>query len=129
MPDDASPPSGRSEQPEGRGIGPIPPLVLGLLYLLGTAVLVGLLVTLPTSTAKSVPYSDFLQMVRAGQVAEVVIDAHRIRGTIKGSTQPFETTRIEDPHLGTVNHRVEQRLLAFARQARAFRAAVEETKK
>ena len=30
---------------------------------------------------------------------------------------------------GTVNHRVEQRLLAFAKQARAFRAAAEETKR
>ncbi len=74
---DASSPSGPPEQPEGRARGPIPPALVGLLYLLATAVLVGLMVTLPASTAKSVPYSDFLQMVRAGQVAEVVIDAHR----------------------------------------------------
>ena len=99
MPEGASSPSGAPEQPEGRGIRPIPPLVVAVLYLLGTALVVGLLVTLPASTAKSVPYSDFLQMIRAGQVAEVVIDAHRIRGTIKGSIQPFKTTRIEDPHL------------------------------
>jgi cell division protease FtsH len=61
--------------------------------------IIGLLVAFPTSTAKSISYSDFLQMVHAGQVLEVVIDEHRIRGTLKDKNQPFETTRIEDPRL------------------------------
>jgi cell division protease FtsH len=58
-----------------------------------------LFVAFPVSTAKSVSYSDFLQMVRADQVSDVVIEAHRIRGTIKGGTQAFETTRVDDPRL------------------------------
>lgn len=69
------------------------------MYLLVTALAIGLFVAFPISTAKSISYSDFVQMVRAGQVAEIVIDEHRIRGTLKGSNQAFETTRIEDPHL------------------------------
>jgi ATP-dependent metalloprotease FtsH len=69
------------------------------MYLLATALAIGLFVAFPTSPTKSIPYSDFIQMVRTGQVLEVVIDEHRIRGTIKDNTQAFETTRIEDPRL------------------------------
>ena len=63
------------------------------MYVLVTGLLIGLFVAFPVSTAKSISYSDFIQMVRASQIAEVVIDEHRIRGTIKGSNQAFEATR------------------------------------
>ncbi len=70
-----------------------------VMYLLVTALVIGLFVAFPVSTAKPTSYSDFIHMVRADQVAEVVIDEHWIRGTIRGSNQAFQTTRIEDPRL------------------------------
>jgi cell division protease FtsH len=70
-----------------------------VIYGVSAAIVVGLLVSFPASTVQSVPYSEFKQMVRAGQIAEVVVDEHRIRGTIKGTNERFQTTRIEDPHL------------------------------
>jgi cell division protease FtsH len=69
------------------------------MYALLAALLVAVILGLPAARVKSVPYSDFLQMIRTGQVAEVVIDERRIRGVIKSSKEPFETTRIEDPRL------------------------------
>ncbi len=92
--------SSRSRSPEspkrlGRFQGPL----ISAAYLLMLALATWLFVAFPTSTGKSISYSDFLQMVRTDQVSEVVIEAHRIRATIKGGTQAFETTRIEDPHL------------------------------
>ena len=73
--------------------------MLILMYVLMTAVAIGLFVTFPTSTAKAVSYSEFLAMVRADQVAEVAIAEQRIRGTLKVGNQPFEAMRIEDPRL------------------------------
>jgi len=70
-----------------------------VLYLIGTAIAVATLMLLPSSSEKTVAYSEFRRMVREGQVAEVVVEEHRIRGTAKADGHAFETTRIDDPHL------------------------------
>jgi cell division protease FtsH len=89
-----------SPQPSKRpDTGPRPAIILGVMYGLAAALLIVVFLTLPASTAKSIPYSDFIQMVRSDQVAEVVIDTHRIRGTLKASNQAFDAVRIEDPRL------------------------------
>src|ERR1035437_60349 len=98
-PEPAAGPPGQSARPERRAKGSRPSAILVFMYAAGTVIAIGLLLAFPGPTAKRVPYSDFKQMVRAGQVAEVVIDEHRIRGTAKGSNEAFETTRIEDSHL------------------------------
>src|SRR5438445_13864563 len=55
---------------------------------------------------QAIPYSDFKQLVKQGQVAEVTIGDQTIRGTLKQplSNDPkqgkeFTTTRVEDPKL------------------------------
>jgi cell division protease FtsH len=73
--------------------------VLLFIYALVAAFVIGTFVAFPVSTTKSISYSDFIQMVRASQIADVVIDERRIRGTSKDENQAFETTRIEDPRL------------------------------
>ena len=99
MTEGPSPPSGRPEPSTRRDKSPRPTPILIVMYLLATALAIGLFVTFPTSTTTSISYSDFIQMVRTSQIAEVLIDEHRIRGTIKDKNQAFETTRIEDPRL------------------------------
>ena len=94
MPESASPPS--RKPPTGRDR--LQAALINLAYLVMLAFAIWLFAS-SMSTARSIPYSDFRQMVRADQISEVFIDEHRIRGTIKGGTQPFETTRIEDPNL------------------------------
>ena len=76
-----------------------PGLLPLLIYVLGTIVAVALWLAFPVSTTKSIPYSEFRQMVRTGQVAEVVVEEHRIRGTSNANKEAFETTRMEDPQL------------------------------
>jgi cell division protease FtsH len=52
---------------------------------------------------KSVPYSEFKDLVKSGQVAEIVISDQVIRGTLKQAdakgNKQFTTTRVEDPKL------------------------------
>lgn len=96
MTEGPSPPSGRPEPSRRRDKSLRPTPILIVMYLLATALAIGLFVAFPTSTTTSISYSDFIQMVRTSQIAEVVIDEHRIRGTIKDKTQGFETTRIAD---------------------------------
>jgi cell division protease FtsH len=69
------------------------------LYLIGAAIAFATLMLMPSSSAKTIAYSEFRQMVRTGQVAEVVVTEQRIRGTTKTDARAFETTRIDDPHL------------------------------
>jgi cell division protease FtsH len=69
------------------------------MYVLMTALAIGLFVAFPGSTAKAVSYSEFLDMVRADLVVEVAIAEHRIRGILKEGNQAFETMRIEDARL------------------------------
>lgn len=86
MAEGASPPS--REPPEGRGR--FRAALINLAYAAMLAFAIWLFVSFPMSTARSVSYSDFLQMVRIDQISEVFIDAHRIGGTIKGETQTCE---------------------------------------
>jgi len=70
---------------------------LAFLLLLGLAQMYYL-----TPNGRSVPYSDFKQMVKSGQVAEITIGDQTIRGTLKqddGKGKQFQTTRVEDPKL------------------------------
>src|SRR5215471_10829759 len=70
---------------------------LAFLLLLGLAQMYYL-----TPNGRSVPYSDFKQMVKGGQVADVTIGDQLIRGTLKqddGKGKQFQTTRVEDPKL------------------------------
>src|SRR3989442_11860825 len=55
---------------------------------------------------RAIPYSEFKQLVRDGQVAEVTIGDQTIRGTLKQPPandpkqgKEFTTTRVEDPKL------------------------------
>src|SRR6185369_7149384 len=53
-------------------------------------------------TGRQISYSEFKQAVRSGQVTEVVVGDHTIRGSDKSETNGgsgFTTTRIEDPKL------------------------------
>lgn len=111
MAEDASPPS--REPPRWRGRLQAP--LVSLAYVVVLAGTIWLFVAFPMPTAKSISCSDFLQQVRADQISEVVIDAHRIRGATKGGGQTFETTRIEDPRLdGARSHRGRRSASSFA---------------
>src|SRR3954447_20228563 len=51
---------------------------------------------------RSIPYSEFKQLVKNGEGAELSIGAQSIRGTLKAGdakTKPFTVTRVEDPKL------------------------------
>jgi len=70
---------------------------LAFLLLLGLAQMYYL-----TPNGRTVPYSDFKQMVKSGQIAEITIGDQIIRGTLKqddGKGKQFQTTRVEDPKL------------------------------
>jgi cell division protease FtsH len=77
-----------------------PPWSVGvLLYVLGAAAIIVLAFLVPGVTARSVSYTEFKEMVRAGRVADVVISDVRIRGSLKDSNQPFVAIRVEDAAL------------------------------
>jgi cell division protease FtsH len=70
---------------------------LAFLLLLGLAQMYYL-----TPNGRIVPYSDFKQMVKNDQVAEVTIGDQLVRGALKqddGKGKQFQTTRVEDPKL------------------------------
>jgi cell division protease FtsH len=51
---------------------------------------------------RSIPYSEFKQLVRNGEIAEISIGDQAIRGTLKSGdakTKTFTVTRVEDPKL------------------------------
>jgi len=51
---------------------------------------------------RSIPYSEFKQLVKSGDVAEISIGDQAIRGTLKSGdakTNTFTVTRVEDPKL------------------------------
>ena len=55
-----------------------------------------------TPSGRQISYSEFKQLVRSGQVAEVTVGETAIRGIFKreqNGTRNFTTTRIEDPKL------------------------------
>lgn len=55
-----------------------------------------------TPAGRQIPYSEFKQLLRSGQVAEVTVGDTAIRGQFKrehNGSRNFSTTRIEDPKL------------------------------
>jgi cell division protease FtsH len=77
-----------------------------LFYVFGLVVVFGLFSTMTTdSGARSVPYTEFKQWIRAGKVMSVTVDANRVRGTLKNDEKPTDTgqrfvaIRIDDPGL------------------------------
>jgi cell division protease FtsH len=70
---------------------------LGLLLVLGMAQAYYM-----TPPGRTIPYSEFKQLVKAGDVAEISIGDQAIRGTLKAGdakTKAFIVTRVEDPKL------------------------------
>jgi cell division protease FtsH len=73
-----------------------------LLYAVGLILVLGLLTTIPTDgQARTVSYTEFKNLVRAGKVASVTINQERVRGTLKDADQRIVAVRIEDPELVT----------------------------
>ena len=72
---------------------------IALAYLASLVATLWLVVAFPGPAVKSISYSDFLEAVRRNEIREVVVEARRVRGTLKAEGQPFQTTRIEDPRL------------------------------
>jgi cell division protease FtsH len=71
--------------------------VLGFLFLMALAQ-----AWLMAPSGRQLPYSEFKQLVRGGQVAEVTVGEQSIHGELKreqSGTKAFTTTRIEDPKL------------------------------
>jgi cell division protease FtsH len=88
---------------ERRGQRPLPPRPtsslwygLAFLLLLGLAQMYYL-----APGGRAIPYSEFKMLVKNGQVAEVTIGDHVIRGALKSGDdkRQFTTTRVEDPKL------------------------------
>src|SRR6476660_8356213 len=58
-----------------------------------------------TSDGRSIPYSEFKQLLKSGKVVEVAISDQTVRGTLTEEmgtdtkTKLFTTTRVEDPKL------------------------------
>src|SRR5918996_1107510 len=53
-------------------------------------------------SGRQLPYSEFKQLVRSGQVAEITVGEQSIHGVLKreqNNSRTFKTTRIEDPKL------------------------------
>jgi cell division protease FtsH len=78
---------------------PSSPLWYGLALLLVLGIAQAYFMTPP---GQALPYSDFKQKVRNGEVAEIVIGDQAIHGTLKAGdarTKNFTVTRVEDPKL------------------------------
>jgi cell division protease FtsH len=87
---------------ERRPLGPPRPGLSSIWYVLGFILLLAILQAYYLAgSAPSIPYSQFKDLVRQDKLSDVVIGDQVIRGkmaTAKGS-QPFSTTRVEDPKL------------------------------
>jgi cell division protease FtsH len=71
-----------------------------VLYVLGTAIAVVVVGTLLSGVAvRQVSYTEFKQLVRANEVAEVVISPSRIRGSLKKNNEQITVISLEDPSL------------------------------
>ena len=78
---------------------PSSPLWYGLALLLVLGVAQAYFMTPP---GRSIPYSEFKQLVKNGEVAEISIGDQSIRGTLKAGdakTKAFTVTRVDDPKL------------------------------
>ena len=86
------------EPPRRRADAPSPKEIL--LVVLATLTVIAVLVTvLPVAATRAVSYTEFKQMVRADEVAEVVVSESKIRGTLKASKQAVSAVRVDDPAL------------------------------
>jgi cell division protease FtsH len=86
--------------PGKKGAAPSRPSAIW--WVLGALVMLALAQAyLLSPTGRQIPYSEFKQLVRSGQVAEVAVGDTTIRGQLKKADGPttFSTTRIEDPKL------------------------------
>src|SRR5919108_1567851 len=71
--------------------------VLGFLFLMALAQ-----AWLMAPSGRQIPYSEFKQAVRSGQVSEITVGEQSIHGQFKreqNGAKAFTTTRIEDPKL------------------------------
>src|SRR3954465_5295042 len=78
---------------------PSSPLWYGLALLLVLGMAQAYYMTPP---GRTLPYSEFKQLVKNGEVAEIAIGDQSIRGTLKqgdAKTKAFTVTRVEDPKL------------------------------
>src|SRR3954451_6399635 len=78
---------------------PSSPLWYGLALLLVLGIAQAYYMTPP---GRTLPYSEFKQLVKNGEVAEIAIGDQSIRGTLKqgdAKTKAFTVTRVEDPKL------------------------------
>jgi len=88
---------GRPHQPDPGSTAPNPRLLL--LFFIATMVMTLVLFTSVPGVEQAVSYTAFKQMVRANEVADVVISESRIRGTATSSNRPFTVIRVDDPAL------------------------------
>jgi len=84
-----------------RGQRPSPPRgASSLWYGLAFLVLLGLAqVYFMAPAGRSIPYSEFKNLLKEGQVAEVTIGEQQIHGKVKQEPREFTTTRVEDSKL------------------------------
>jgi cell division protease FtsH len=78
---------------------PSSPLWYGLALLLVLGIAQAYFMTPP---GRSIPYSEFKQLVKSGEVAEISIGDQTIRGMLKAGdakTKAFTVTRVDDPKL------------------------------
>ena len=81
---------------------PTPPRPTAVWYVLGAMLFIALLQAMFLApTGRSIPYSEFKNLVRTGQVAEVTVGDTAIRGVLKKTdgSPAFTTSRIDDPKL------------------------------
>jgi cell division protease FtsH len=89
-----------AQKPTQGGPGPKPVPVWLAVYALFTVIAVVVAGTVLSGVAaRRVSYTEFKQMVRANEVAEVVIGPTRIRGSLKKNNEQITTIPIEDPSL------------------------------
>jgi cell division protease FtsH len=98
-----APPNPRGGDRRGKGriasARPSSPLWYGLALLLVLGIAQAYYMTPP---GRTIPYSEFKQLVKNGEVAEIAIGDQAIRGTLKqgdAKTKAFTVTRVEDPKL------------------------------
>jgi cell division protease FtsH len=92
-------PRGADRRGTSRLSRPSSPLWYGLVLLLVLGMAQAYYMAPP---GRSIPYSEFKQLVRNGEVAEISIGDQAIRGTLKAGdakTKAFTVTRVDDPKL------------------------------
>ncbi len=96
MPSPSVPPGGSRDRRS------LPPRSTALWWVLGALFILAIgQAYLLTPSGRQIPYSEFKQLVRTDQVAEVTVGDTTIRGVLKKAdgSPNFTTTRIDDPKL------------------------------